>query len=432
MAKYDKAVKIFDTINLKDPKLKILKNLVDINSQELHKILLNLNNNKSTIQLLDYIYQLGLPENLIREILEIQNQNIPKERKKYLDKYKKTILSLRTLDHNLSILRVNPFTQFEKNPPLFFGIGGGSKELCKGLPFDVLEMILTGEKFRRELQLSECRILLANRITYTNIPKNPEFSKRNIDNVMRGERDLLQLTVEKFGFQHNWKIFLQTDLEKFVGSKIKDGYEKIIELADKANLVGGHHYSIEMADIWSLVGQEEGGIKLGWFIRNLEKENGRYIMDEQPFHARFNLFMALQNMKNNVTLTYANAGARLYPGTTGHLEKEPPYISYQPQNRLLLSPFEQPVKKLKEATLAGGGFQFKYYRNLMGGIVDLFEDLVLGRDNNSRIKRIQVKMLLNDFRCDNLANKIEFIYHFIFDGEKEAQKIWQKTFPNSI
>jgi hypothetical protein len=245
-------------------------------------------------------------------------------------------------------------------------MGGGSKELCKGLPFDVLSMVLTAEKLRRVLDLSECRILLANRITYTNIPKNAEFSKESIDNVMTGERDILRLVVKKFGFNNNvWKIFLQTDLEEVVGGDVKNKYEDLIRVADNTKMVGGHHYSIEMADIWSLVGQAVGGIKLGWFIRNLDVENGGYIMDEQPFHARFNLFMALHNISNTVTLAYANAGARLYPGETGNLEKESPYICYQPWNRLLLSPFEDPVSKLRDATMKGGAFQFKYYKKLI-------------------------------------------------------------------
>jgi len=418
-----------EELNLNDLKLKILRNLVNINDQDLKTIFNNLNKNKN-VQLLDYIHYLGLSENFIKEILNNLSHQIPKEREDFFEKYTKIILSLKTAEHNLSILRLNPFTEFENHPPLFFGMGGGSKELCKGLPFDVLSMLLTGEKFKRELQLSECRILLANRITYTNIPKNSEFSETAIDNVMRGERDLLQLVVNKFGFQ-NWKIFLQTDLEKIVGKEIKNDYEKLIQAADKTDLVGGHHYSIEMADIWSLVGQEIGGIKLGWFIRNLDNENGGYIMDEQPFHARFNLFMALHGLKNNVTLAYANAGARLYPGPTGALEKESPYICYQPKNRLLLSPFEQPTKKLKEATLAGGGFQFKYYRNLMSGIINLFEELVLTSDNNKKTNRIIVKESGN-FRGDMLAQKIEFIHSYIFAGETNTKDIWSKAFPNSF
>ncbi|MFH1326324.1 MAG: hypothetical protein ABIH48_02550 [Candidatus Falkowbacteria bacterium] len=163
-----------DEINLNDPKLKILRNLVNINDIDLNKIFTNLNKSKD-IQLLDYIYYLGLPENLIRKIKDNLTRSIQEEREKYFREYKRTILSLRTTEHNLSNLRLNPLTEFEKHPPLFFGMGGGSKELCKGLPFDVLSMLLTGEKLKRELQLSECRILLANRITYTNIPKNQEF-----------------------------------------------------------------------------------------------------------------------------------------------------------------------------------------------------------------------------------------------------------------
>jgi|GEM_PF-1869563 len=416
-------------INVGCPKIKILKNLVNINDQNLKDIFCNLQNNND-LQLLDYIHNLGLPTKFIEDLLTYHSKQIPEERKIHFKKYTKTILSLRTIEHNLSVLRLNSFTKFESHPPLFFGIGGGSKELCKGLPFDVLGMLLTAEKLKKELQLSENRILLANRITYTNIPKNSEFSEIAIDNVMQGERDLLQLVVKKFGFE-NWKIFLQTDLEKIVGTEAKNNYENLIQLADKTELVGGHHYSIEMADIWSLVGQENGGIKLGWFTRNLDNENGGYIMDEQPFHARFNLFMALQNLKNNVTLSYAKAGARLYPGATGVLEKESPYICYQPKNRLLFSPFEQPIEKLKTATLAGGGFQFKYYRVLMSGIIDLFEELVLGRDQDNKIKRIPVTSD-NIFRGDRLAQKIDFIHHYIFDGEDEAKQIWSKAFSNSL
>jgi hypothetical protein len=229
----------FGFINLEDPELKTLRSLVNVSDSELNKILFNLQNNKERVRLLDYVYQLGFPDKLIEEVLAIQNQSIPAERKRYFEKYKKIILSLKTLEHNLSVRRINPFTQFEKSPALFFGIGGGSKALCKGLPFDVLGMLLTGEKLKRELCLSECRILLANRITYTNIQKSPEFSMVSIDNVMKGEKELLQLAVNKFGFS-NWKVFLQTDLEKVVGDEIKDAYEQLVKCADRTNLVGGH------------------------------------------------------------------------------------------------------------------------------------------------------------------------------------------------
>ena len=408
--------------------LKGLRNLVDINDNDLNTIISNLNDGKEKIQLLDYLYKLGLSKEFTNDIVKIQNQTVPPERFKYFEKYKKLILSLRTVNHNLSLLRLNPFTAFEKHPPLFFGMGGGSKELCKGLPFDVLAMLLTAEKFKRELSLGECRVLLANRITYTNIPKNPEFSEKSIDNVMSAEKYLMQLTINKFKFS-NWKVFLQTDIEQVIGSEVKKAYEELIRDADKTEFVGGHHYSIEMADIFSLVGQNDGGIKLGWFMRNLDQKNGGYIMDEQPFHARFNLFMALKNIKNNVTLAYANAGARLYSGKTGALEKESPYICYQKENRILLSPFEDPIKKLEEATKQGGGFEYKYYRVYLSGVVSLFEELVLGKDQDGNIIRIPITKQ-KSFKCHDIAQKIEFIQKYIFSGSdsEQAKKVWENTF----
>ena len=182
-----------------------------------------------------------------------------------------------------------------------------------------------------------------------------------------------------------------------------------------------------MADIYSLVGRKSGGIKLGWFIRNLDKKNGGYIMDEQPFHARFVLFMAKQNLKNKVTFAYANAGARIYPGPTGELEKESPYICYQPYNRLLLSPYEKPIEKLKKATEAGGGFNFKYYRNFINGIIDLFEKYVMGNDESGKIIRIPTKSK-KEFKGSNIAEKVKYILNFIYDGEDEFKDIWKNTF----
>lgn len=411
-----------------DQNLKALRNLVTIDDDKLQTLLFNLDQNKEGIQLLDYLHKLGLSRDYIDTILQVQKRVIPLERLQYFDIYHKLVLSLRTLDHNLSLLRLNPFTAFEKHPPLFFGMGGGSKELCKGLPFDVLGMILTAEKFKRELSLSECRVLLADRITYTNIPKNSEFSKESIDRVMFAEKYFVELIVKKFQFTH-WNIFLQTDMNQVIGSEMGKKYEEVIHDADDVGFVGGHHYAIEMADIFSLVGQENGGIKLGWFMRNLDEKNGGYIMDEQPFHARFNLFMALKNMKNSVTFAYTKAGARLYSGKTGELEKESPYICYQRENRLLISPFENVIGKLEKAAKLGGGLENKYYRIFLSGIISLFEELVLGKDSEGNIKRIPI-IKTKTLHHQDIVQKIEFIQKYIYgeNDREEAQKVWVSAF----
>ena len=404
-----------------------IKSLVDIDQESLEKIKDNITNN-SRLQLLNYIHDIGLPQDTIARLFYKQQSMIPEIRKGILEQFAKIARNTPLIEPNLTIARINPFTEFEKHPPLFFGIGGGSQMLCKGLPFDILSMILIGEKIRRLLNLGECWILAANRITYTNIPRNPDFSKESIDRMMIGERDLLQIVLEKFAIKNHWKVFLQTDLEEIIGSKLKVHYEQIIEDADAVDFVGGHHYSIEMADIWALAGQRLGGVKLSWFIRNLDKIHGGYIMDEQPFDARFNLYMALRNRPNRTSFAYVHAGARLFPGSTGMLEKESPYICYNPKTRLLLSPFENPVKKLADATKSGGGFNFKFIRNLFRNITLLFEEIVLGRDTQGRIKKIPVSRG-ERFKEQVLAEKTEYILHFLFDGVPEAREIWRKAFP---
>lgn len=406
---------------------KVIKNLVNLSQEELTIINENIDNNTGNIQLLDLINKINLTEERRAKLKEIQERKLPEVRQKWFNRYNKIVESSKTLDHNLSLLRLNPYTEFENDPYIFFGIGGGSKALCKGLPFDVLTMILTGEKIRKEMGIKKGRILLANRITYTNISRNPEFSEESIDRVMKAEKEIIKLVLRKFKILQYWDVFLQTDIESVIGKHEVKNYEDLIKQGDSSPLVGGHHYAIEMSDIYSLVGKKSGGIKLGWFMRNLDKENGGYIMDEQPFHVRYILFMAKQNICNKVTLAYANAGARLYPGPTGHLEKESPYICYQPENRLLLSPFEKPIEKLKKATLAGGAFQYKYYRKLMNGIIELFEELVLGKNENGTINRINT-IGQNDFRGNGIAEKIEFILKYIFDGEDEYKIIWENAF----
>lgn len=413
--------------NKKNYQFRVLSNLVELSDEELKIINDNIDNNPENIQLLDYINMINLSDDKIKRLKSEQEKQIPEGRKSLFAKYNQIINSSKTMDHNLSLLRLNPYTEFENEPYLFFGMGGGSKALCKGLPFDILTMILTGEKIRRKMGIKKCRILLANRITYTNIPRNKEFSRESIDRVMKAEKAIILLALKKFNFIDNWEVFLQTDIEKIIGTDGKKEYEDIISKADSSKIVGGHHYSIEMADIYSLVGKNSGGIKLGWFIRNLDKKNGGYIMDEQPFHARYVLFMAEQNIRNKVTLAYANAGARLYPGPTGHLEKESPYICYQPENRLLLSPFEKPIEKLGKATLSGGGFQYKYYRKLMNGIIELFEELVLGFSDDNKINRIPVSGS-NEFRGNGIAEKIKFILDYIYEDEYKYEKIWEDAF----
>jgi len=402
-----------------------LENLLPVTQETLERVRGNYLDNPKT-QLFNYGTEIGLPRTTVEMIKREQELAVPEERKLLLERFRKIPFESTVWEPELTFKRINPFTAFEKSPPLYFGIGGGSKMPCKGLPFDVLAMILAGEYLRRELKLGKGYILLADRITYTNIGKTTDFTKEAIDKILGGERDLLRIILRKLGIDDFWQVFLQTDLEEIVGPELKKDYEDFIQNADTFDFVGGHHYSIEMADIKTLVGRQQlGGVKLGWFIRKPERCSGGfgYIMDEQPFDARYIYLMAYQNLPNTTSFAYVKSGMRLIG--KGGIEKAPPYICYYPERRLLLSPLERPIEKLAVATKAGGGFRYEWARQFFGGIASLFEKLILREEIPVSGKQ--------GFREQAKAEKIDFILKYIFDGsEVEAENIWKKTFPTAL
>lgn len=100
--------------------LKNLRNLVDISKDDISTVIKNIQDNSCDVQLLDYINDILADKSLIESIQEKQNCTIPEARKEYFLRYQKLILSLRTVNQPLSRLRLNPYTEFENHPPLFF------------------------------------------------------------------------------------------------------------------------------------------------------------------------------------------------------------------------------------------------------------------------------------------------------------------------
>lgn len=428
---------------------KALRHLVAIDHDEVERIIRCAMAAPAQYQLVDFIHQLGVDKNTIDTILQQQDKLIPAERKLLLARYQAIVNRLPSMTPKLSLARLNPLTEFEKRPPILFGMGGGNKMLCRGLPLDVLSMVLTAEKLRRELNLGRGRIICANGITYTNIAKNADFSKEKIDRVLSAERDLLQIAVERFGFADHWDIFLETDIENIIGKDLKEQYDQMIVEADRVPFIGGHHYSIEMAQMWSLLNQEAGGVKLGWFMRNINQERPQYIMDEQPFDARYVMYLASRGITNKISIPYVKAGVRLFPNSAGHIDKDVPYICYHPKDRILLSPFENPVKKLQLATQAGGGLRSRYIRRHFATIIRLFEEMVLEKSELKmpgtkqlfyRQKTIDDDLLEDDERFttagnvreSKLAKRLQYLLDYTYSNNRnEAEQIYRNAFRTS-
>lgn len=436
-------------LNYNDPDFVGLRHLVDVKPSDVERIARNALERPAEIQLMDFVDQIGLSEEARATIREQQDTVIPDERKPYFEKYARVVETTPSMEYRLSLARINPFTRFEDSPPVLFGMGGGSKTLNRGLPIDVLSMVLTAEKMRRELGLGRCRIICANGITYTNIPKSSAFSKEGIDRVLSTERDILKLAVERFGIGDHFDIFLETDIEQIIGKELKEEYDRMIEDADTVGYIGGHHYAIEMAQMHSLLNQETGGVKLGWFMRHLDRKKGGYIMDEQPFDARYTMYLADRGIPNTTSIPYAHAGVRLHPGKQGDtilVNKAPPYICYEPEDRILLSPTEDATKKLYEADAVGGGLRLKGIRRHFGSIVKLFEEIVIDSKEplatkgkaEPVVRRVTIDDLLEEemderARASKVGERLQFILDYIFEGNrKKAEKMYNAAFPKGV
>lgn len=431
-----------------DPKLKALRFLLldkagndSFKEEDIEHIAQAAVENPLAVQLVDFTDQLGLAQGVVDAIRQQQDTVVPDKRRGFFQRYERVVKTTPSISEGISKARLNPFTQFENRPPLLFGMGGGSRALNKGFPIDILNMILTAEKLRRELDLGRCRIICANQITYTNIPNNPgEFSKQSIDQVLATERDLLKLVVERFGIDDHFDIFLESDIEQVIGSELKENYDRIVEDADALSLIGGHHYAMEMAQMYTLINQEAGGVKLGWFMRPVNTLRPEYIMDEQPFDARYNLYLAYRGLTNRVSTPYVHAGVKLYPGKLGIVNKEPPYICYDPNDRILLSPAENPTEKLIKATQAGGGIRLREIKRHFNALISLFEEVVIDREEVLPTKRtgpikrrVRINDLLNSDTNDgasNLGKRLQYILDYVFEGNREkAERMYKKAFP---
>lgn len=277
--------------------------------------------------------------------------------------------------------RINSNTAWSQGTRLYFGVGGGSQQLTTGLPLDVVGMILLGEVLRRVLGIDQCTILCADVITRTN-PFPPELVGR----VLEGEQRIFQYLFHRLGLEH-WNVVLQSELHKTeIGGEVDKAnvfsiaatscchptYVQMLQTIYRYISKGiasspfrhlgvdarGHednwHFALETAATEYLV---SNGVHLGWLIpgpkinsaeklENLFKKYGKAAfkrMDEEPFDSfhECTLDVALAEgawrTTNRITAVYARAGIRIPdPDNPLLVERAPPYITYDPDKRLLL------------------------------------------------------------------------------------------------
>lgn len=407
---------------------------------------------------------LGLYAPIAQADNEQRLKQIPPERISLMQQAAQIMGSIPTLYKPLTIERINPDTEWENKtrPDLFFGMGGGSTSIIRGASLEALIMFMTAERMRRDLNLGRVRAILANRITYTNLPYSTDFLPQGIsmqtvqnklkkegpagieadktiqakiDARMMAEREIYTLMAQKMGFKmDSWDIFLQTDIEDVIGSDAMLAYERTISAHNKIlNAITGldeYHYAQEDGIIDALVNGPQGGIKLGWWIRALDKVNGGYIMDEQPFHARWVVGQALRDdipAENKVSLAYVYAAPRLYPDASGNLRKASPYICYDTEDMITMHPDDDVLGKFASSTRAGGGLNFTYTRDYYLGLVSLFENLTGVELNQVEInsQSIEIATHRETYRGERVAMKVKAMRDWLLEGiEDEVRRLW--------
>ncbi len=304
------------------------------------------------------------------------------------------------IEENPSIKGINPLTGFDKKNPLFFGIGGGNhQQLSKGLPFDVLSMILIGQKLKQSFKLGPCYIFLANETTCVN-----GFTKQAVDKLMTGQKELLEIVLKGLGIERDWKIFLETNLENTFGLETKNRYQELIADAKQVPFMKGSYYCRETAATLTLV---EDGIKIGWSGNGLRN-------DERVFDQATIFYTQQREIPHKVSYIYVPPGIRT---CSKIVERVPPYLLLKPEKRICLNSLEDPITKIER----GNGLWSKLSRKMFGGIVQLFEEFVCTESIPVSEK--------SEFKGQITAEKMAFMLQYMFSGhETEVEKIWKSSF----
>lgn len=271
---------------------------------------------------------------------------------------------------------LNPNTQWNNKPRLYFGMGAGSQQLTKAFPMGVLNMLFASEFLRREFALSRCTIVCGDIMTKTN-----PFPPADIDRIVMAERDMIQFIVNLFGFD-NWNIILMSDLHaindggvvwknniflvdpekcrhpeyiiglqwwyRYINNGIKASPYKCLGF-DSRGHEDNWHFAMESAVTHYTV---SNGIHYGWYIpgpdipdaetmeRIIEKHGKPKVMDEQPFDEFYIWTHRIIKQAggptepDRITPIYSMADVRL--PKSNEIERVPPYIAYYPERRILM------------------------------------------------------------------------------------------------
>jgi hypothetical protein len=210
----------------------------------------------------------------------------------------------------------------ERPQAVALGIGLSSRHtLSRGLPFDVLGMLLPAEEVRRATGAARIVALIADRHALTNGFAH-ESVMRRARQVARG----LEAVRAQLG--------LPLDIVRAETMHADPHHARIHQAVCKRAGQAHPYVTLEVADTAYLQRQHGPIIKVGWVLGTTPQHGA---LDERFFDERFLCWVG-----DDIGFAYCEAGRTLDPSRL----KAAPYVAIDPTRRLLLRPDEAVERKL--------------------------------------------------------------------------------------
>ena len=239
---------------------------------------------------------------------------------------------------------------------LYFGIGLCNRDkLTDGLPIDILEMILVGERLG-----GDKHILIADSHAKTN-----GFSKYDIDRIANEEKEILMRVCENLGFSR-WNVLLVSEI---------DGTNDYRCFADSVN-ENNDYVRRELADMEWFRQHMDVVLKLGWVI------GGSRNSDELSFDRKY-----MEWFLYPMSFMYLESGKTF----DRKKPKAPPYFSENSENRIILQNGEKVASKVYDAKRRFGEKEqtIRGYLNFLKDIARLYEKVCGAMDKGPVEYRVQ-------------------------------------------
>lgn len=266
------------------------------------------------------------------------------------------IAKLMKLVSNSALIEAGPSKDFlveesfvEPGGSLYYGTGLTTPSaISRGLPFDVLGMMLTAEQIRRASGFEK----IYHHVADTHAKTNEWISHEEVDDIAKRTVGSIERIKKGLGL---------TALEVVLSSSFDNTHEYGVMVDAYSNSEEHEYVRRELADMQWYKEKYDVRLKLGWIIQAKETELG---FDERRFDREFIRFNP-----RGLSFVYTKPGRTFDPSRP----KASPYITIENEDRLVLSPHTDVHEVFQHAN--GGDPNLGGARKHIQSIVRLYEDI---------------------------------------------------------